>query len=75
MLVDTHAGNSTLVDDRAGAGASGWRWNQLYCGAMWRFYPLLAPLTRLKKPQYACSSASWLRSNRARGQAIRTPPH
>ena len=75
MLVDTHARISTLVDDSAGAGASGWRWNQLYCGAMRRFYPMLAPLTRLKKWPEACSKTSPLRSNRARGQAIRTPPH
>jgi len=57
MLVDTHAGISTLVDDLARAGASCWRSGQLYCGATWCFYRLLAPLTRLKKPRYACSSA------------------
>jgi len=70
MLVDTHAGTSTLVDDSAGAGASGWRWYQLYCGAMWRLYPLLPPLTRLKKSQYVCSSASRLRSNHPRKRTI-----
>jgi len=75
MLVDTHAGTSTLVDDRVRAGASGWRWCQLYCSAMWRFYPLSGALTGLKKPCDACSSESRLRSNRARGQTIRTPPH
>jgi len=75
MPFDTHAGAFTLVDDWACAGASGWRWEQLYCGATCCFWRLMAPLTPLKKWPEACSKTSPLRSNRARGQAIRTPPH